>query len=280
MRKSAAILLAVLVGLAGAVTRAQSSLTVKDYDTFYREVILNAKNGNKGEWLASYDPIVGFVAKVRQDIESRPAPTQRVLAKAVHDNGYWKGQELRVRDVSDPFLGARFRSSDEALKTVLTPQGFDAYRRRYEQGAGGYRVALEAVTNREALYKLEGKMIPGLSKIPANTYVINANAQSWDDLVADAERYPNPGERLAVIMRNQLNGIASALSLLRSSTTRSEPEMDYATAVIWRYTGHYSGRDGWEREPLVRTPYAQLSEAEKAKDRDVWKAVREVLKTF
>ena len=53
--------------------------------------------------------------------------------------------------------------------------------------------------------------------------------------------------------------------------------MDYATAVIWRYAGHYSGRDGWDKEPLVRIPYPELSEAEKAKDRDIWKAVREVL---
>jgi len=55
--------------------------------------------------------------------------------------------------------------------------------------------------------------------------------------------------------------------------------MDYATAVIWRYTGHYSGRDGWDREALVRVPYAQLSDAEKAKDRNVWKAVRDALAT-
>jgi hypothetical protein len=67
------------------------------------------------------------------------------------------------------------------------------------------------------------------------------------------------------------------MALLRSSQPRSDAEMDYATAVIWRYTGHYSGKDGWDREPLVRIPYAQLSEAEKAKDRDVWKAVREAL---
>ena len=68
-------------------------------------------------------------------------------------------------------------------------------------------------------------------------------------------------------MRNQLNGIASALALLRSGKARSDAEMDYATAVIWRYTGHYSGRDGWEREPLVRIPYAQLSDAEKVRKR-------------
>ena len=196
----------------------------------------------------------------------------------MHDNGYWKGQELRVRDVKDPFIGARFRSNDDALRKVLTPQGFDAYRNRYAQGAGGYRVALEAVADRQALYKLEGKSIPGLSEIPANTNIVNANAQSWADLLADAQHFPNPHERIAVIMRNQRNGIASALSLLRGSKRLTDAEMDYATAVIWRYTGHYSSKDGWERESLVRIPYQQLSEAEKAKDRNIWKAVRDVIR--
>ena len=85
---------------------------------------------------------------------------------------------------------------------------------------------------------------------------MNANAQSWDDLVADAQSYANPGERMGVIVRNQFNAIASALALMRASQVRSDAEMDYATAVIWRYTGHFSGKDGWEQEPLVRIPYA------------------------
>ena len=277
-KRTAGILLSGFIGLVSAVNIAgQPKLTAKDYDDFYTNVILEAKNGNKAEWLASYDSVVNFVAMVRQDVEALPDANQRALAKAVHDNGYWKGQELRVRDSSDPFIGAKFKSDDKALKAVLTPKGFEAYRSRYAQGAGGYRVALEAVADRVALYKLEGKNIPHVSEIPTNTYIVNANAQSWDELLADAQRFPNPGERLAVIQRNQLNGIASALSLLRASRTRSDAEMDYATAVIWRYTGHYQGRDAWEREPLVRIPYPQLSEAEKAKDRNVWKAVRDVL---
>jgi len=219
------------------------------------------------------------VARVRQDVEALPTKTRLGLAKAVHDNGYWKGQDIRVRDRADPFIGARLRTPDDALESVLTPQGFQAYRKRCGQGAAGYRVALEAVADRAAFYTLEGKAIARLSEIPGNTNIVNANAQSWDDLVADAQHYANPVERLAVIERNQLNGIASAMSLLRGSSTRADVEMDYATAVIWRYTGHYSGRDGWDREALVRVPYAQLSEAEKAKDRNVWKAVRDTLAT-
>jgi hypothetical protein len=277
--KVAIILLSSLLSVGCGKTENRQSLAARDYDDFYNLVVQKAKNGDKAEWLASYDEIVGFVDRVRQDVEKLPTETQLALAKAVHDNGYWKGQEIRVRDVMDPLLGAQFRAGDEALKAVLTAQGYDAYRNRYAKGAGGYRIALEAVADREGLYKLEGKTIPGLSEIPANTTIVNANAQSWDALIADAQRYPQPDERLAVIMRNQLNGIASALSLLRGSQAHSDTERDYATAVIWRYTGHYSGRDGWDREPLVRIPYAELSEAEKAKDRDVWKAVREVLKT-
>jgi len=105
-----------------------------------------------------------------------------------------------------------------------------------------------------------------------------ANAQIWDDLAADARNYPNPTERMGVIVNNQLNAVASALSLMRGSKTLSDAEMDYATAVIWRYTGHFSAKEGWEEEALVRTPYEQMPEAEKAKDRPVWKAVQEALK--
>jgi len=272
------ILVSTLLGLGCERTNNEtSSLAAKDYDDFYN-LVLKAKNGDKAEWLASYDEIAGFVDRVGQDVEKLPPETQLALARAVHDNGYWKGQEVRVRNPEDPFLGARFREGDEALRTVLTPQGFDAYRNRYAQGARGYRITLDAVADREGLYKLEGKTIPGLAELPADTTIVNANAQSWDDLIADAQHYPQPDERSAVIMRNQRNAIASALSLLRASQARSDAEMDYATAVIWRYTGHYSGKEGWEREALVRIPYAELPEAEKAKDRDVWKAVREVLK--
>jgi hypothetical protein len=260
-----------------AVTPAQPAPTVKDYDDFYAGVVLKAKNSSKAEWLASYDPVATFVTRVRRDVEAIPEAARLALAKAVHDNGYWKGQSLRVSDPRDPFLGARFKADDKALEAVLTPRGHEAYRNRYAQGARGYRIALEAVADRAALYKLEGKSVPRLAEIPANTPIVNANAQRWDDLVADARHFANPAERLAVIVGNQLNGIASALALLRASQPRSDAEMDYATAVIWRYTGHYSGRDGWEREPLVRTPYTQLPEAEKAKDRDVWKAVRAAL---
>jgi len=103
----------------------------------------------------------------------------------------------------------------------------------------------------------------------ATTTIVNANAQSWDDLVADAQNYPRPAERRKAIVTNQLNAVASALSLMRGSQTRTDAEMDYATAVIWRYTGHFNGKDGWAKEPLVRTPYSQLSEDEKGKDRPV-----------
>lgn len=141
-------------------------------------------------------------------------------------------------------MGAKLKAGDERLKAVLTPQGFDAYRSRHTQGSTGYRFTLEAVADRAAFYKLEGKDIPHLSEIPANTTIVNAKAQSWDDLVADAASSPNPSERMGEILRNQFNAIASALALMRASQPRSDAEMDYATAVIWRYTGHFSGRDG------------------------------------
>jgi hypothetical protein len=224
----------------------------------------------------SYDAVVNFVARVRQDVEALPSANQRALAKAVHDNGYWKGQELRVRDRSDPFICAKFKASDEALQAVLTPKGFEAYRGRYGQGAGGYRLALDAVADRAALYRLEGKNIPRASELPGNTSIVNANAQSWDDLVADAQRYPNPGERLAVIMRNQLNGIASALSLLRASRTARTARWTTPRRSSGVTPGTTADATDGSANHLCAFP-TRNSEAEKAKDRDVWRAVRDAL---
>jgi hypothetical protein len=82
---------------------------------------------------------------------------------------------------------------------------------------------------------------------------------------------------MRVIVRNQINAIASTLALMRASQPRTDAGMDYATAVIWRYTGHFSGKNAWEQEPLVRVPYEQWPEAEQVKDRPVWRAVREAL---
>jgi len=269
-----------LVVLAGVwvIAQAQLALSKQDYDEFYTHVVLNARNTSKEEWLASYDPVVNFVAKVRQDVDRLPDATKQAFAKAVHNNGYWKSQEARILDAKDPFLGSRLKGSDDQLKVVLTPQGFETYRNRYGQGSRGYRLTLEAVADRAAFCRLQGKDIANHEALAANTTIINANAQIWDDLAADARNYPNPTERMGVIVNNQLNAVASALSLMRGSKTLSDAEMDYATAVIWRYTGHFSAKEGWEEEALVRTPYEQMPEAEKAKDRPVWKAVQEALK--
>jgi hypothetical protein len=121
---------------------AAQPLTMEDYDRFYDTVIRNASNQTREAWLASYDPIVNFVARVRRDVEALPVERQRALARAVHDNGYWKGQEARVRDPRDPFLGAALSGDEARLKAVVTPEGHEAYRTRYAQGARGYRPAI------------------------------------------------------------------------------------------------------------------------------------------
>lgn len=278
MKKTLVVFACVWVGLASLGALAQASLSSKDYDEFYANVVLKAKNSSKEEWLASYDRVLNFITRVRQDVDKLPEATKQAFAKAVHNNGYWKGQEARVSDPKNPFLGAGLRGSDEQLKAVLTPQGYEAWRNRYAQGSRGYRFTLEMVGDRAAFYKLQGKDIANPAELAANTPIINANAQSWDDLVADTKNYPNAPERLGVIVNNQLNAVASALALMRGSKPLSDAEMDYATAVIWRYTGHFSGKDAWEKEPLIKVPYEQLPEAEKAKDRPIWKAVQEVLR--
>jgi hypothetical protein len=44
----------------------RQALIARGYDDFYNLVILKAKNGDKAQWLASYDEIVGFVDRVRR----------------------------------------------------------------------------------------------------------------------------------------------------------------------------------------------------------------------
>ena len=269
---------AALLALASFTAHAQALLTTRDYDEFLEAVVMKAKNGSKEEWLASYDPVVNFISRVRQDVDKLPDAKKQVFAREVHNIGYWKGQQARVLDPANPFLSVQLKGTDDALKAVLTPQGFEAWRNRYAQGSRGYRFTLEIVADRAAFYRLQGKSIANVSELAANTTIINANAQSWDDLVADARNYPNPGERAGVIVGNQLSAVASALALMRGSKTLTDSEMDYATAVVWRYTGHFSGKDGWDKVPVVGVPYGQLPEAEKAKDRPIWKAVQEALK--
>lgn len=276
MKKAIKVHLGILMSTTIAVA-AGPELKTADYDRFYSQVILKAGNGTKQEWLASYQPVVQFIERVRQDVERLPSERQMQLARAAHDNGYWKGQKKRVLDPADPFLGAKFRSDDAALRRLLTPAGYSAWQGRYSHAPGSHRLSIEAVADRAGLYKSEGKQITRPESIPANTYILNTNAQSWDDLLADAKNYEDPAERRKVILNNQKNAIASAMALLHLSKPLSDSEMDYAVAVIWRYTGHYFGEDGWDRELLIRTPYAELPEAEKAKDRDVWRALREVL---
>lgn len=258
--------------------RAQAALSAADHDRFLRDVVMQARNGSREEWLASYDAVVGFVGRVQQEVARLSDAQKQVFARAVHDLGYWKGQEQRVSDPRNPFLGAHLRGSDNELAAVLTPQGAQAWRERYAQGARGYRFNLDIVADREGFFRLQGKALANPAEWAGSTGIVNANAQSWESLVAEAARYPNPSERLQVIVGNQLGAVASALSLMRGTQMPDDASMDYATAVIWRYTGHFSGRDGWDKVPLVQVPYAQLPESEKAKDRPIWKAVQQGLR--
>ena len=274
--KTAGILLGALISFAGALIHAQPSLTVKDYDNFYSLVILKAKNSSKAEWLASYESIVSFIARVRQDVETLPAAGQRALAKAVHDTD-WKGQELRVRDPKTLSSAPRSRQVTRSSRRFSTPQGYDAYRgamRRERTDTAShsrwYRI-------RVALYKLEGKSI---SAVGDSGQYVHSECQraELDDLVADAQRDPDPGARMGEILRNQMNGIASALSLPACHRNPLGPRdgRRHRSDLALHGALQRQGRLG-ARTP-VRISYPQLSKAEKAKDRNVWKAVRDVLK--
>jgi hypothetical protein len=170
MKRTAALLLGAFIGLAGAVSPAQSRLSTKDYDDFYSRVILEAKNGSKAEWLASYERGRRFHGPGEAGRRSAPRGQSARAREGRSRQRLLEGPGGSHPRRPGPFLGAKFKAADASLKAVLTPEGFKAYLGRYAQGAGGYRLSLEAVADRAALYNLEGKRIPRVSEIPAKLH--------------------------------------------------------------------------------------------------------------
>ena len=93
-----AALAAVYFVLGSVCAYAQAILNTRDYDNFLEAVVLQARNTSKEEWLVFHDPVVNFIARVRQDVERLPDARKQAFAKVVHNIGYWKGQEARALD--------------------------------------------------------------------------------------------------------------------------------------------------------------------------------------
>jgi len=111
---------------------------------------------------------------------------------------------------------------------------------------------------------------------PAKLQVFNANAGNWLDLLDDAAYFDNLTDterdelrarqtrddkeqylekigktaRLEVMRGNQTAGMASAFALSRIKEVLSFAQMDYATAVIWRYKGHWKGVYAYDGKDL------------------------------
>ncbi len=224
----------------------------------YLQKIGSLKNDTKADWLAGYE----FVSLFHDEVAYRVTDIElEQYASAVHNNGYWRENALHIRNehptsVEHLILGVAPEMSAGEQDEFFTEEGKVAYQDRFQKSSG-YKILLShikqdhwlafymkfgAYKSQMDLKKLlfqDGHVNPNIN--PAKTQVFNANMGSYQDLEKDAVNFVNHAERLNVMKENQRAGIASAFSLLRIPSRLRFADMDYYTAVIWRYTGHWNG---------------------------------------
>jgi hypothetical protein len=203
------------------------------------------------------------------------------------------------------------QAEENEFLSYLNAEGQKAYASRFEN-AGGYKLTLAHLEENKRLefYQKYGSLKDQASLKAyldsgkfnaAKVQVFNANAGSWNDLLGDVAFFDNltPAEasrlaslesrdakeayleeigktsRLSAIRSNQTGGMASAFALKNiKSKSLKFAEIDYATAVIWRYKGHWSGLNAFEEVYQVNTDYySNEFDADRLKDGPIWQAV-------
>lgn len=274
-------------GSSGVFGRVSDFLeTSNKYDRFYNAHIkpiaqaMEEGRWTKDVWLEHFDPVVEFVNGIERELDRE---TIEHFAPAVHDNGYWRTERVKVQDQSSPLLGGVIPLSDEKLGKLLTPEGLAEYEGRYNQGEKGFKIKLSVVKpeKRHEFFQAVGKT--GISpeaaaSMPADTVLVNANAMSWEDMQRDARNFPDPQARIARMYKNQTAAMAGTFALTRMSSPLTTAQMNEASAIIWKYTGNWDGKKGWEGSSsyLVKKTTAQLPPHELDKDEPIWKAVLEL----
>jgi hypothetical protein len=201
-------------------------------------------------------------------------------------------------------------SDEKTFMGYLTDSGKLNYENRFQK-RDGYKIVLEDIKKESwaEFYQKYGaeKNQASLTRFfakadfnPAKLQVYNANAGSWNDLLDDAAFFDGlkvaeaqklrsiktrqekesyleaigKTARLATMRGKQKDGMASAFALTKVNEALTFAQMDYATAVIWRYKGHWRGRDGWEQVYQVSTDYYSPEfDADRSKDGPIWQAV-------
>jgi len=273
-----------------------------DHELFYHHYVLRASNQSKSAWLASYTPIAAFVDEIESNISEEEIQS---FARPVHNNGYWrlvkaKVYTEKVTGPEDLILGIipelpeadmdRLRGflTDDAIQNKLddkakndrlyvNPSGYKILLSDIERGDNnkGWLDFFEWYGNLTGIKKSKESLEKFFSgEFTSNRIqVFNANAASWEDLDKDARKF-DYDERIRKMRGNQKAAMASAFALTNLRIMLSFAQMDYATAVIWRYKGHWSEEAGWENEYQVATPYDSSDfDADRYKDGPIWRAV-------
>jgi hypothetical protein len=266
-----------------------------DHDEFHASIVLNASNASEPEWKKDYEVVTTFI----DEIEHRITPKEVAdFAPAIHENGYWRDRKLEietqeVKSGEQLLLGMvpsfEKGAAEDKFLAFLTPEGRAKYETRYDK-PGGYKILLsdlkpdqwlqffaefgpqKSQDSLKAFLLPDGKPNPKIN--PAKLQLFNANAGSWEAMLADAKHFKNPDERVGAMRQNQKAAMASTFALTRMSEPLASSQMDYATAVVWRYKGHWSGENGYKEVYQVSTGYFSRDfDADRLKDGPIWRAV-------
>lgn len=240
-----------------------------NHDKFYAEHILTASNGSKQEWWNSNEVISAFVDEVEWRITAQEVSD---YAQSIHDNGYWR----LIRDA----IGIKKAASvdhlvigrlpvdglpQEILDEYFTQEGKSLHDGRFASERG-YQIKLNHIKPEkwvDFLVNIGGKDRESVQALlydkkqnlksdifPDAIQLYNANFGSFDELLEEAQKYSDPASRIRRIYNNQKSAMASAFTLTRLRRELSFGQMDYATAVIWRYKGHWEGVYAWDGKDL------------------------------
>lgn len=266
---------------------AKASQSINVFQVFNDRIGVNleaATRTNEG-YLEYYDRVVALVEGIQGIVTSNLSlETKLNLARAAHDIGYWQAEKLKVQNPGRLELGANL--SQEAY-SLLPTTGRRYYLERYEQfptrknklTAKQIGITELDLEGRRAFFNAAGKTAltdAQLMELSPDAVVMNLYHADFDQMVKTGKKIRNPASQAAFlnqIVKNQISAIARTVivnavaqidpSLNEEIRVAGEPSFtgkDKLTFLLWKFTGHYDGKEGFSKLPaLVAQDYTRIA---------------------
>lgn len=281
-----------------------------DVTAFYRNVLSRVDNSSKEAWLANFDAMVAAEGEVKKIIQANlEADKLDLLARAVADVGYYLPLKVTNIDNADKVdLGGSLPAEVVAL---LSSAGQAAWANRFEAFAHNkkknkYTAAELGIgdDNVEAVLKAMGKSDAAVAALRADysKIVVNLYQQPFEAMVQVGKEIQDEasrakwntqiyGSQIGAVARKlilaEINrlGLAAMADPIAPITVPTDIDTHYRlgdqmTFYFWIYNGQYDEKEGYEKNSLVSTLYANLPESERIKDVNISRALDAVLEQY